>query len=335
MSLHPYFTMSDKLLRGLLLGFSFLFAFTAAAADSICFFPNGAVHSLGIPCHPNAEVSACCGPTHTCLSNGLCWDLEFNHVIRGGLSIFHPRSALIPRVALLPLTSAYCQIVSCTDSNFASSSCPQYCISNDPAQLGAIGDIRQCANDNFNWICGMNSSDCTNSFSLPWGYVDDKRNSSVNNILADGPTTHKGVYAAATETVVVTVTMGPGPAFTSTTEAAGANATPTCSPSSSSTIAAGLGAGLGVGIPLLIALSTALIFLRKTRRENAELRQHAQISPPLGPELSADNYHAPATGWTENKYDEFAKTPLVALTPICHPLINENRGGPVYEAPGN
>lgn len=73
---------SALLLTGSLL-FTSLIASTHAAADSTCFFPNRDVHALGIPCNPDASNSACCEATHTCLSNGLCFDTEFNHVIRG------------------------------------------------------------------------------------------------------------------------------------------------------------------------------------------------------------------------------------------------------------
>ena len=60
-----------------------LFEVARAAAGSTCFYPNGAIHDKGSSCDPDADVSHCCEGTHTCLSNGLCWDLEFNHVIRG------------------------------------------------------------------------------------------------------------------------------------------------------------------------------------------------------------------------------------------------------------
>ena len=37
----------------------------------------------GQSCNPSAPESHCCDNTHMCLSSGLCWDTEYNHIIRG------------------------------------------------------------------------------------------------------------------------------------------------------------------------------------------------------------------------------------------------------------
>lgn len=77
---------------------------TAAATNSTCYYPNGKENNGGA-CNPNAEVSACCGPTFVCLSNGLC---------KPG-----PDSKK---------TYAYNFYRSgCTDATFNSTSCPQFC----------------------------------------------------------------------------------------------------------------------------------------------------------------------------------------------------------------
>ena len=52
-----------------------------------CYFPDGTPSTAQADdwtvCNPNAAVSACCESTHVCLSNSLCLDTMFNHVIRG------------------------------------------------------------------------------------------------------------------------------------------------------------------------------------------------------------------------------------------------------------
>jgi len=274
--------MSLALLLTGLLFFTSHIASTHAAADSTCFFPNRDVHDLGKPCDPDASNSACCEATHTCLSNGLCFDTHFNHVIRG----------------------------SCTDSSWDDASCPQYCVNNDPTQSGANGDLRQCDNDNNDWVCGMDSSNCTDTFTVAFGFVDDMRNSSVNNILADGSVVNG---TAATSTVMVTVTA------TATASAGTSFGTPAGS-SSSSTLAAGLGAGLGVGVPLLIALTTALFFLQKTRKENSALKSQGAQAPQYAT-THQDFPKAPAFG---NTGHPGGMQELGATTPSA----------PVYEAPG-
>src|ERR1700712_3184783 len=50
-----------------------LYAYSALAA-SICYMPNGLVNTQNSdkPCNASAPVSACCGDTASCLSNGMC-----------------------------------------------------------------------------------------------------------------------------------------------------------------------------------------------------------------------------------------------------------------------
>jgi hypothetical protein len=50
-----------------------LYACTALTA-SICYLPNGQLNTIGNdkPCNASAPVSACCGDTASCLSNGMC-----------------------------------------------------------------------------------------------------------------------------------------------------------------------------------------------------------------------------------------------------------------------
>jgi hypothetical protein len=63
---------------------SFLTA-ARAAANSICYLPNGEVEPASQPCNPNAAVSHCCQNVQVCLSNGLCWDPSANNIIRSML----------------------------------------------------------------------------------------------------------------------------------------------------------------------------------------------------------------------------------------------------------
>ena len=328
---------SSYLTASVLLQFSLL-QLAAGAADSTCYFPNGGVHDKGSPCNPNADVSVCCEGTHTCLSNGLCWDLEFNHVIRG-MSIFDTNSLTIEANVQNP--------VSCTDPTFKSALCPQYCLTVNPDQSGGlsgvIGDIRQCSDDNEDWICGMDTAaGCSNSFNLPSGYVQDYRNSTVNNILADGgcPTVGASGTITSTATVfqstagaVTTTVLSTFPAQTSG-DGAGTNASlPTCSATSKSSLAAGLGAGLGVGLPLLICLGAALFFLRKARRENREWEKRYAKPQVQGTEMQ------PSTHQTYNQRPEPKYTDSRGSLPAySHPHQGtqalEAPHGPIYEAPG-
>ena len=56
------------------------------AADSKCYLRNGEYDAISQPCDPDTEVGHCCQKNlHICLSNKLCFDAQFNHVIEGPL----------------------------------------------------------------------------------------------------------------------------------------------------------------------------------------------------------------------------------------------------------
>ena len=171
----------------------------------------------------------------------------------------------------------------------------------------------------------MDPANCTNSFTVAYGYVDDKRNSSVNNILADGSVING---TAATSTVVVTVTAAATSSASCTVSGTPASSTgsPSCTDtsSSSSALTAGLGAGLGVGVPLLIALATSLFFLQKTRKENRALKSGGAHAP--NHVATTEQQQVPKAAVFQN-----------AGHPNGTPELGQQSSPsvPVYEAPGS
>ena len=244
-----------------------------SAAGNTCFFPNGAIHDLGSPCDPDADVSFCCEGTHTCMSNKVCWDTQNNHIIRG----------------------------SCTDSSFPNS-CGNFCLTKSDGSLSnSIADMRQCNGQNRDWVCDMDVTNCAESFELPFGFVQDYRLAPTNNILADGPAS-SGSAAATAATSVLTVTVTPSASSASSSQTAGS--------SQGNTTAAGgtinseakcntgfntaaLGAGLGVGLPLLLLLLVCGWFLLRARKVIREMKTGQQphthdvprqeMQPPYAP----------------------------------------------------
>jgi hypothetical protein len=86
-----------------------LLASFALCHAQTCYYPNGLEAEGDSPCDPDNEHSACCGQSlgSACLSNKLCRAPNGN-VVRG----------------------------SCTDRDWASPDCPQYC-------LGKYGLVRR------------------------------------------------------------------------------------------------------------------------------------------------------------------------------------------------
>ena len=70
-----------------------------ATGQGYCYLPNGDLMKVDSPCFSNADVSSCCGQDWTCLANGLCYHSDLKVLARG----------------------------TCTDPNWDSSDCPQYC----------------------------------------------------------------------------------------------------------------------------------------------------------------------------------------------------------------
>ncbi|KAH9886856.1 hypothetical protein F4778DRAFT_442692 [Xylariomycetidae sp. FL2044] len=151
---------------------------TAAASQAKCYFPNLSEHALGIPCDPdNTGAVACCESSHTCLSNGLCWNAAENEVVRG----------------------------SCTDNTYKSKNCVQHCT--HQFQNGQVGIMRKCTNETDLWVCHENTEVCDDSFTLDPGYVSDRRSPGMNSIIYPRSSPSSGTSAT---TIGLGVGLGVG-----------------------------------------------------------------------------------------------------------------------------
>jgi hypothetical protein len=66
-----------------------------------CYWPDGSIAGVHVPCNPAATYSACCSFADYCLSNSLCFDAGANNILSRG---------------------------SCTDPTFQAQECPRYCL---------------------------------------------------------------------------------------------------------------------------------------------------------------------------------------------------------------
>lgn len=201
-----------------------------AAANSTCYYPNG-IENNGGACRPNADVSACCGPTFVCLSNGLC----------------KPGPNTTKTYAYNFYRSG------CTDASFNSTSCPRFCIDGElhkshvvaytdsylaPSHTDRGQGVKSCGNDTF--CCGASGDCCTdtsNVFSLDAA-------EAVHTISASSAF----ITNAANDT----------------------SSRALSSKNDNYALAIGLGVGIGVGGFLLICLAILYLLKRKRKlRENA------------------------------------------------------------------
>jgi hypothetical protein len=206
-----------------------------------------------------------------CLSNSLCYDPNFNHVIRGvsitcTLNRF-PRTWSWGCQRWRNLILSTNHTGSCTNRSWSDDTlCPHRCMN-----LTRHGDIRQCANSNNLWTCGFDTTRCDDPFTLPQGFVKDKREFEDNAIIQAGNCTGQSSdasgYPAAPSTLSTTTSCP--------------SAEKCVGPSS---IALGGGVGIGVGLPLFIALGVIGWLLYKTRNELAEAKR--VVAPAAAPTMT-------------------------------------------------
>ncbi|KAI0147695.1 hypothetical protein GGR57DRAFT_505597 [Xylariaceae sp. FL1272] len=241
---------------------------TIATAQT-CYWLDGTISTNSQPCFPGQSgAQTCCHATHTCLSNGLCFDGVNLHVLRGA----------------------------CTEKGFGGD-CVDQCAQD--YSIADWGNLRQCNGGNTDWICGQDVSGCdddSNIFTLTPGFVKDGRNATYNNVIQAGNITNDGVQQTST-------TAGPTSTTAPPASTASAISKDECGDAWASVSTVGIAAGLGVGLPLLTALVVTGIFLARARKQLA-----ATATPPSSSSIPFNTYHHHAAAPTaySNPYEESA-----------------------------
>jgi hypothetical protein len=138
--------------------------------------------------------------------------------------------------------------------------------------------MRECPGEDGVWMCGLDPTDCTNTFSLPFGYINDNRNTTLGAILAlpsayTSSTSETG-SATVTKTVLATVTASTitNTVLATVTASTSAISSPNSEKDNATTI--GLGTGIGIGLPLLVALCVSLWLLYRAHKRIKVLGSH-------------------------------------------------------------
>ncbi|OPB45503.1 hypothetical protein A0O28_0077130 [Trichoderma guizhouense] len=211
-----------------------------SAALKQCYYPNGSPSS-DFPCDPSAKQSACCGGGlgAACLSNKLCQSNDGN-IIRG----------------------------SCSDKNWNSPECANFCLSADTGGT----DLISCSNvtNTDTSYCCDHTNGCCNSGAGRFNVLP--KNPQVWATWDNGATVYKvvgTVFTGAPSTTSRAPTRATS--TTTTTSAAPTNSSPSQSDQSSglsSGAKAGIGVGVAVGV-LLIAVVAFLIWKLRQRKASA------------------------------------------------------------------
>ncbi|KAL6697227.1 hypothetical protein J3F84DRAFT_368357 [Trichoderma pleuroticola] len=218
-----------------------------SAALKQCYYPNGSPSS-DFPCDPNAKQSACCGGGlgAACLSNKLCQSNDGN-IIRG----------------------------SCSDKNWSSPECANFCLSADTGGT----DLISCSNvtNTDTSYCCDHTNGCCNSGAGRFNVLP--KNPQVWATWDNGATVYKVVGTVFTGTPSTTSrapTKATSTTTTTTTSAAPTNSSPSQS-NQSSGLSNGAKAGIGVGVAVGVILVAVVAFLVwKLRQRKASAGTEAQ-----------------------------------------------------------
>ncbi|KAF2095947.1 hypothetical protein NA57DRAFT_59012 [Rhizodiscina lignyota] len=239
--------------------------------SALCYYPDGTL-SNDLACNPNATASTCCGRGQVCLSNGIC---TFRNV--SGSAIYNRGS--------------------CTDKNWNSSECPQFCISNSP---GGGAGMYAC-NSGHNFCCDTNG--------VYQGCCADS-----NNFLELSPATSSvavGVIMTATSSSTSSSATATHNTTFTTFSPTGASSTSKSSDNNHTTaIAAGVAVPVGV---LLIAAAGFFIWWRRraSKRNGRPQLPETYAGNPPGYDPSQpqpDNYMTMSPGgstWTPQTDDHY------------------------------
>ncbi|MCJ1374568.1 hypothetical protein MMC20_005800 [Loxospora ochrophaea] len=195
------------------------------------------------------------------------------------------------------------------------------------APSNANADIRQCNDQNNNWVCSRDPSDCSNSFEVPWGFVDDHRTGNLSNVLYPPQPSSTSSNSSQTS-AAATNSLSAAPASAPTASGPANFDTSSCPTTNLSWREAAIGAG--VGVPLAVALAISLALLVREKR----VSKRAQI-PSSSPGLAIPLQNAKNT---RDYYHELGPDPTHAAVEVegsgVRPSAysrNQNKGAYIAE----
>ncbi|KAJ4327184.1 hypothetical protein N0V84_002447 [Fusarium piperis] len=107
--------------------FIFAIALSSTLVHAQCYYPDGQEAPRDIACKPDSEASACCAEGYICLSSGMCQFVEY-----AGTGRFARGS--------------------CTNQDWSSSECPNFCTDAEGEQAGGT-DVTRCQGYTDRFFC--------------------------------------------------------------------------------------------------------------------------------------------------------------------------------------
>ncbi|KAM0438757.1 hypothetical protein ACHAPT_001515 [Fusarium lateritium] len=232
---------------------------TARLANSQCYYPDGQEAPRDVPCDPDAEASPCCAPGYMCISTGMCQALEY-----AGTSRFARGS--------------------CSQQDWSSSNCPNFCTEADGELTGGT-DVTRCQGYSDRFFCPR-TSNAKDVCGDPKKALTFAEPSTISTILPESQATQSS-KSTATETTEATTTTSSSEETSSTakneessTASSSPNETePADKDSSSSPSPALLGGAIGgsIGGFLLGGLGVWLLLWFRKRNKKAAAQSQPEV----------------------------------------------------------
>ncbi|OQO12945.1 hypothetical protein B0A48_02409 [Cryoendolithus antarcticus] len=246
-----------------------------------CYFPNGQIAPLDVPCSTTATQSTCCGAKWACLSENICYALPQTNITAGD-----------------PIYSRG----SCTDATWQSDACLQHCLDptiDDPEGGLGLGLCGGTGATEF-WCVNGAGHDCGTGRNI---FTVASAPSIVKNPFATS-TTSSTIVTASTSTTgsvsSISTSLTSAAAATTTSATAGqpptstgSSAMPTQTGTPSHAIAIGAGVGASLGVLALCAVGGLIWYRRRARRKrySASGGSKYEQTPQNVLEQQVDGYH--------------------------------------------
>jgi hypothetical protein len=212
-----------------------------------CYFLDGSVASDNTPCTTGDSDTFCCADSYNCLSNGLCQS---------------------------QYSGAYA-IGSCTDKDWSSPSCPQFC--RPITNVGNTPELSQCSISGGTFCCGSFTANpppscCDIAGASIMSGLTLSDASTIGFIQSNGLV--QVVYTTGVSTIFTTITTSTA-SYTPTTPTTTATASPSSSgsvrsPNSGATTYAITGGTVGgIVVVLIFVICVVLQRRREQKRQQA------------------------------------------------------------------
>jgi hypothetical protein len=271
-------------------------SFYLTTAFAACYFPDGSLSPTDVSCDATASDSFCCFNQQACLSNKLC----LVDVHPGGINEYARGT--------------------CTDQNWESSACPNFCLGTQSGSGNYVASCNVTGSDEYccdlGCSCDAGQGDEVVSFT---GTPYTMTVIDVVGITYSNPSATTAVVATSSSDASTSTISTAGSASSRSmgslapsenAQTASSASTPTATSASSAhsksdTLVLGIGVGVGVGFGILALGAASFVWYRRRSKNNGRPSTDQQN----GPAPQYFDYQSPMVSQNQSQHQQW-KQPL-------------------------